>query len=58
MNALRRIRVLAIIALVWWLFAVGKMVGSTDGQLPLLIGTGFLIALAWWIQGSGKAARG
>ena len=50
---------LAIIALLWWLFAVGKMVagGSTDGQLPLLIGTGLLIVLAFWVQGSGKAAR-
>jgi hypothetical protein len=58
-KIIRRIRVLAIIALVSWLFAVGKLiaVGSTDGQLPLVIATGLLIALAFWIQGSGRAAR-
>jgi hypothetical protein len=50
--------VLAIIALVWWLCAVGKMVavGSTDGPLPLVIALDFS-SLAFWIQGSGRAAR-
>jgi hypothetical protein len=58
-KVIRRIGVLAVIALLWWLFAVGKLVavGSTDGQLPLAILTGLLIALAFWIQGSGRATH-
>jgi hypothetical protein len=59
MEAIRRVCVLAIIALLWWLFLGAKMVavGRTDGQLPLLICTGLLIALAAWIQGSGRTTR-
>jgi len=48
MEAIRRVCILAVIAISFWLFAIGKMVafGTTGGQLPLLVAMGLLIALA------------
>lgn len=45
MEAVRRVRILAVIAIAFWLFAVAKMVafGTTGGQFPLLIGMGLLL---------------
>ena len=52
MRYLRRIRVITMIAILFWAFLIAKMAatGDTGGQIPLTAACLLLIAYAVWVN--------